>query len=108
MKKELTIKVDLEQKRELIYELIYDYLDMNYTFSSIDDYQWFIKNIANKNELIDALDYNYLEEEGHLFCKVTVNVVYNFDSTVIIKKIELIIPKEIDIPKFNSGEYNND
>lgn len=108
MLKELTLKMDVEQRRKLLYELIYDYLDMNYQFSTIDDYQWFVKNIANKNELTDILEYNYLEQEGELFCKVNVNVVYKIESTLIINEIELIIPKEIDIPEFKSGEQNND
>lgn len=104
MLKELTLKMDVEQKRYALYNLIYDYLDMNYTFSRIDDYQWFVKNIANKNELIDILEHNYLEEEGKLFCKVNINVVYKIESTLIIDEFELIIPKELDIPEFKVGE----
>lgn len=108
MLKEITIKKNVEQKRKELYDLIYDYLDMNYQFSNIDDYQWFVKNIANKNALTDILAYNYLEVDGKLFCKVNINVVYNFEGTLIIYKIELIIPKEIDIPSFKAGEENND
>lgn len=81
---------------------------MNYQFSSMDDYQWFVKNIANKNELTDILEYNYLEVEGDLFCKVNINVVYKIENTLIINEIELGIPKEIDIPSFKEGEQNND
>lgn len=108
MLKELKLKMDVEQKRKLLYDLINDYLDMNYQFSSIDDYQWFVKNIANKNELTDILEYNYLETEGELFCKVNINVVYKIENSLIIDEIELIIPKEIDIPEFKEGEQNND
>lgn len=108
MLKELKLKMDVEQKRKSLYDLIYDYLDMNYQFSSIDDYKWFVKNIANKNELTDILEYNYLEIDGKLFCKVNINVVYKIENTLIIDEIELIIPKEIDIPEFKSGEQEDD
>lgn len=108
MLKEITLKMDVEQKRKLLYDLINDYLDMNYQFSSIEDYRWFVKSIANKNELTNILEYNYLEIDGKLFCKVNINVVYNCENTVIIDEIELIIPKEIDIPKFNNGEQEDD
>ena len=108
MLKEITIKKDIEQKRKALYDLIYDYLDMNYTFVSIADYQWFVRNIANKNELLDILEYNYLEYESDLFSKVNIDIVYMMDDCLLITEIELIIPKEIDIPKFKAGEKDND
>lgn len=104
MLKEITITKDIEQKRYALYDLIYDYLDMNYTFESMDDYQWFVKNIANKNEMINILEYNYLEYATDLFSRVNINVVYKIENTLIIDEIELIIPKEIDIPEFKVGE----
>lgn len=108
MLKEITIKEDIEQKRKALYDLIYDYLDMNYTFVSIADHDWFVKNIANKNELLDILEYNYLEYESDLFSRVNIDIVYMMDDCLLITEIELIIPKEIDIPKFEAGEHNND
>lgn len=104
MLKEITLKMAVKPKRKDLYDLIYDYIDMNYQFSNIEDYHWFVKNIAKKNELTDILEYNYLEIDGELFRKVNINVVYNFANTLIIHEIELIIPKEIDIPEFKSGE----
>lgn len=104
MLRELTLKIAVEQKRKLLYELICDYLDMNYQFSSIDDYKWFVKNIANKNEFTDILDYNCLEYQSDLFSRLNINVVYKFETSVIINEIELVIPKEIDIPEYKSGE----
>lgn len=104
MLKEITIKKDIEQKRKALYDLIYDYIDMNYTFESIDDHDWFIKNIANKNELLDILEYNYLEYESDLFSKVNINIVYMIDDCLLITEIELLIIKEYDIPEFKSDE----
>lgn len=104
MIKEITIKKDIEQKRKALYDLIYEYLDMNYTFVSIDDHEWFVKNIANKNELLDILEYNYLEYESDLFSKVNIDIVYMMDDCLLITEIELIILKEYDIPEFKSGE----
>lgn len=108
MLKEITIKKDIELKRQNLYDLIFDYIDMNYTFESMDDYQWFVKNIANKNEKISILEYNYLEYQSDLFSRVNINVVFMIDNCLLIDEIELIIPKELDIPEFKSGEHNND
>ena len=104
MLKEITIKKDIEQKRKALYDLIYDYLDMNYTFEGMDDYEWFVKNIVNKNEVLDILEYNYLEYQSELFSRVNINIVYMIDDCLLITEIELLITKEHDIPEFKSGE----
>lgn len=104
MLKEITIKKDIEQKRKSLYDLIYDYIDMNYTFESMDDYEWFVKNIVNKNEVLDILEYNYLEYQSGLFSRVNITIVYMIDDCLLITEIELLITKEYDIPEFKSGE----
>ena len=104
MLKEITIKKDIEQKRKALYDLIYDYIDMNYTFEGMDDYEWFVKNIVNKNEVLDILEYNYLEYQSELFSRVNINIVYMIDDCLLITEIELLITKEYNIPEFKSGE----
>lgn len=104
MLKEITIKKDIEQKRKALYDLIYDYINMNYTFEGMDDYEWFVKNIVNKNEVLDILEYNYLEYQSELFSRVNINIVYMIDDCLLITEIELLITKEYDIPEFKSGE----
>ena len=104
MLKEITIKKDIEQKRKELYDLIYDYIDMNYTFEGMDDYKWFVKNIVNKNEVLDILEYNYLEYQSELFSRVNINIVYMIDDCLLITEIELLITKEYNIPEFKSGE----
>lgn len=104
MIQELTIKADVEFKRKALYELIYDYIDMNYTFTRNEDYEWFVRNIANKSESVNILEHNYLEYEGNLFCKVNINFVYMVENSILINEFELIIPKELDIPEFKESE----
>lgn len=106
MEKEIKIEVDLEDERRRLYDFIVEQLNDAYTFTFKSDYVWFNRNIVQQGSKI--YDFNYEEFENDLYSKVVIFYATG-ENNIYVRKIELIRQKtNYEIPKYESGEQDND
>lgn len=104
MEKEIKIKVDLEENRKRMYNLVSKWM-INEGYSIKDyDYEWFVDNVVNKGEDILAIDYWFSEDEYNSI--ISVCYTYRRDDNVMhMSKVELLRQKQnFKLPEFKKGE----
>ena len=110
MSKEIMINVGSEETRKRLYETIVNWYKYGYEFKTKWCYDWFYWNIANKTKSsFEILNYELVDYEDELFENNILIITFYNGEYVDMKKITLIRKNEsFELPKFKSGEHNND
>lgn len=105
MEKEFKIKRDVELNRKCLYDCIKAYANEGYIFTNKSDYDWFIKNVAQPNEIVSILDYEYDEYEDEFVYKIIIHFVYVVDNSLQMSCFCLTKQnKNFKLAEFQKGE----
>lgn len=107
MVNDVSLDIDLETIRKPLYELIESFIEEDAIFACENDYNFFVDNIAKQGVPILAYTYRFIKEEY----KTKTMFIYTYieDNNFYIGTLYLLDKNEsFELPKYESGEHNND